>query len=122
MILYHTTDETAALAIIAEGFRDGEGRYMTRNIYRGVWLADQPLDANEGAFGDFLLAIEMRCTEADIAEYEWVEAYKPGFPGLGVVLAYNRASYDRINKGFPQRQGHEARRIQWVKAARMPFA
>jgi len=27
-----------------------------------------------------------------------------------------------INKGLPQDQGHEARRVQWVKTTRMPFA
>jgi len=51
-----------------------------------------------------------------------VKTYFPGFPGLGIVPRYNRAWLDRVNKGFPQGQGHEARRIQWVKAARMPFA
>jgi hypothetical protein len=48
--------------------------------------------------------------------------YKPGFPSLGFVLEYNRASFDCINKGSPQDQGQQNWRIQWVKAARMPFA
>jgi len=46
---------------------------------------------------------------------------KPGFPGLGFVLGYNNASFDRINKGLPRDREHETGRIQWVKAARMPF-
>ncbi|MDP6635937.1 MAG: hypothetical protein QGG42_13640, partial [Phycisphaerae bacterium] len=50
------------------------------------------------------------------------ENIQPGFPGLGFVLGYNRASFDRINKGFPQDQRQQNWRIQWVKAARMPFA
>ena len=44
--------------------------------------------------------------------------YHPGFPGLGFVLGYNRASLDRINKGFFQHRGQGIWRIQWVKAAR----
>ena len=66
---------------------------------------------------------------ADISKGPWVQldfpkavACKPGFPGLGSALGYNRASFDRINKGFPQDQGQQNWRIQWVKAARMPFA
>jgi len=49
-------------------------------------------------------------------------SFNRGFPGSGFVLGCNRASFDRINKGSPQDQGQQNRRIQWVKAARMPFA
>jgi len=44
-----------------------------------------------------------------------------GFPGSGFVPAYNGASFDRMNKGFPRDQRQENWRIQWAKAARMPF-
>ena len=73
LVLYHRTTTSAAQQIVAEGFRDGEGYYMTANLHRGVWLSDRPLDANEGTLGETLLRVEMDCTEGDIAKWEWVE-------------------------------------------------
>lgn len=72
MRLYHTTE--VADKILEEGFRDGEGQYMTANTYRGVWLADMPLDVNEGAWGEDVLVVEM--PEAVVAQYEWAEERK----------------------------------------------
>jgi len=66
--LYHRTP--AGDAILAKGFRDGRGRYMTSNIHEGVWLSNIPLSAAAGAPGDDLLAVEI--PEEVIAEYEWV--------------------------------------------------
>ncbi len=71
MLLYHTT--FAADAILAEGFRDGEGRYLTDQIHRGVWLADRPLDSNEGAHGDTVLVIDI--PEDVVVSYEWVNEW-----------------------------------------------
>ncbi len=73
MLLYHTT--FAADAILAEGFRDGEGHYLTHQIHRGVWLADRPVDANEGAPGDTVLVIEI--PEEVMAPYEWMTEWRP---------------------------------------------
>ena len=69
MILYHRTDH--ADAILSVGFRNGEGTYMTEQVWRGVWLSDRPLDANEGAYGDAVLFVEI--PEDAVAEYEWVQ-------------------------------------------------
>jgi hypothetical protein len=66
-----SADAREADAILTDGFRDGEGNYLTTNVYRGVWVSDVPLDANEGADGDRLLAIDM--PETAIADFEWVE-------------------------------------------------
>lgn len=73
MLLYHRTNEAAA--ILAEGFRDGRGRYMTAVEFSGVWLSDRPLDFNEGAAGDTLLTVEV--PEQAIIDYEWAEDGKP---------------------------------------------
>jgi hypothetical protein len=73
MLLYHTTYN--ADAILAEGFKDGTGYYMTDRPWSGVWLSDRPLDANEGAKGDTVLVIEM--PEDEVLSYEWVEEGKP---------------------------------------------
>jgi hypothetical protein len=62
MIVYHRTH--AADEILAGGFRNAEGHYMTSDLQSGVWVADHPLDENEGADGDRVLAVEVprRCS------------------------------------------------------------
>jgi hypothetical protein len=73
MILWHRTTTAAAEDVLRDGFRDGWGGYMTDDEREGVWLSDRPLDANEGACGDALLRVDLTCTEAEIADYEWIE-------------------------------------------------
>jgi hypothetical protein len=75
--LYHRTAEEIARQIIAHGFRDGEGSYMTTQLHSGVWVSDQPLDANEGACGNALIRIELAKDEAEIGSFEWIEDGKP---------------------------------------------
>jgi hypothetical protein len=69
MTLYHRTCH--ADAILSDGFRNGEGTYMTEQVWRGVWLSDRPLDANEGADGDNVLFVEI--PDDAVAEYEWIQ-------------------------------------------------
>ena len=73
MFLYHRT--FAAKRILAEGFRDKTGTYMTDQEFTGVWFSDTPLSVNEGAAGDVVLAIEV--PDELVAEYEWIEDGKP---------------------------------------------
>jgi len=75
MRVYHRTSGEAAAAIKEAGFRDAEGTYLTRNVYRGVWFADQPLDINEGADGEVVFEVEV--PEPALSEYEWIEEGKP---------------------------------------------
>jgi hypothetical protein len=49
---------------------------MTTEEHSGVWLADVPLDSNEGADGDTLLEVTFDDL-APLADYEWVEEGKP---------------------------------------------
>jgi hypothetical protein len=72
MKCYHNT--FAAEEILANGFKDATGYYLTATLHTGVWFADRPLDVNEGADGDVLLAIDI--PENLFAEYEWVEEGK----------------------------------------------
>jgi hypothetical protein len=69
---YHRT--SASEAILAHGFLDAEGYYLTTSLHRGVWLSDRPLDDNEGADGEVLLRLEI--PEEAVARHEWVEANK----------------------------------------------
>jgi len=57
MLLNHRTDH--ANVIVHDGFRDGEDRYMTSDTDRGVWVADQPLDEHEAAFGASVLVVDV---------------------------------------------------------------
>ena len=72
MKLYHRTYATKP--ILAQGFQDREGTYLTNHVWRGVWLSDCPLDINEGAKGDTLLVLVI--PEEVIAPYEWIEEGK----------------------------------------------
>ncbi|PBB34349.1 hypothetical protein [Mesorhizobium sp. WSM3882] len=67
-----------ALSILRDGFRDGEGYYMTDMRLRGVFLSDRPLDQNEGVISDAdtILAVEFG-VPAILDEYEVVEEGKP---------------------------------------------
>ena len=69
MRLYHKT--SAADSILAHGFKDSYGPYLTNQIYGGVWLSDRPLDVNEGADGDTLLSLEI--PDEVVGKYEWIE-------------------------------------------------
>jgi hypothetical protein len=96
MKLYHRTDH--AEAILRDGFRDGEGSYLTANIYRGVWFADSPLDENEGAWGS--VVIEVDAGDSPLGEWEWVEEGKvPGMADTGVG-GQCLAAPDRLTGGL----------------------
>jgi hypothetical protein len=71
--IYHRTFHVAA--ILTRGFRDHAGTYMTRSIHKGVWFsAPSPLDLNEGADGDVVLALDI--PEDQLLRYEWIEEGK----------------------------------------------
>jgi hypothetical protein len=72
MRLYHCTDPETIAVIIREGFRDGEGHYLTRNTYRGVWLSDTPDPMGAG----FEQGLTLDIPETVVARWEWVEEGK----------------------------------------------
>ncbi len=80
MRYYHTTD--AAGAILRDGFRDSEGHYGFATLtLRGVWLADFPVDVNDGAVGDQVLAVDL---PVPLDDYELVTEGAPaGCPREG---------------------------------------
>ena len=73
MKCFHRTPNLGS--ILENGFRDGEGTYMTGIMHRGVWLSDRPLDIGQGAKGEFLLSVEI--PEEVLETYEWIEEGKP---------------------------------------------
>lgn len=69
--LYHRTTQGAR--ILEEGFRDGRGSYgFASVVLEGVFVSDVPLDANEGAMGDNLLAVEIP-DQVSLDDFEIVE-------------------------------------------------
>ena len=75
--LFHVTNAECAKVILRDGFRDGHGCYLTDHEFSGVWLSDRPLDANQGALGDIVLAVALTISETELNGYEWVEEGKP---------------------------------------------
>lgn len=74
-ICYHTTD--AAVEILRSGFRDTTGSYLFHDFkLTGVWLADNPIDANEGTKGDEILRVEFP-DAVNLNDFEVVEDLKP---------------------------------------------
>jgi hypothetical protein len=102
MRYYHRT--AAADAILTEGFRDGQGTYVTGEMQTGVFLSDFALDVNEGAGrskewavhdGQLpLLAVEI---EPELfAEYEWLDedtAYREWYVPAEIL---NRHAFVRM--------------------------
>ncbi|MDZ4178023.1 MAG: hypothetical protein U1E29_02130 [Coriobacteriia bacterium] len=75
--LYHRTD--AGERILASGFQDGEGSYGFATLrLKGVWVSDEPLTPNEGAFGEDLLIIDVPAG-LDLRNYEVIESMPRGF-------------------------------------------
>ena len=64
-------------------------------MHTGVWLSNEPLDGNEGAKGDTVLAIEI--PEDLLAEYEWVEEGKPYREFMVPAEIVNRYGPPRIH-------------------------
>ena len=81
MRLYHRTD--AKDAILAEGFTDAEGDYLTERLHGGVLLTDRILDASEGVPADDVLDLEI--PEEIVAPFEWIEEDK-GYRGFLVPV------------------------------------
>lgn len=81
-VLFHRTYRDKAEKILEGGFKDGTGDYMTGEQHSGVWLSNYPLDCNEGAWGDTVLAVAFRvplsnldcfeCLEEDKTYREWL--------------------------------------------------
>jgi len=72
--LYHRTGSDIAKSVVATGFQDGDGYFMTNIHHAGVWFADRPLDSNEGAYGGALICV--RVEESEIERFEWIEEGK----------------------------------------------
>lgn len=73
MRYYHRTTDDAAEAILRDGFRDATGTYMFVGLeLTGVFISDEPLDANEGASGDALLAVDLP-DDVSLDDWEIVE-------------------------------------------------
>jgi hypothetical protein len=94
MIVYHRTPY--AEAILRDGFRDATGTYLTSDTHTGVWFSDVPLDENEGADGDTVLALDI--PDDMLAEYEWIEEEKAYREFLCPATLVNRFGPPKIHE------------------------
>jgi hypothetical protein len=65
MKLFRLMTRREADEILSQGFRDWEGN----TGWKGVPLYDRAPDAQDGAFGDVTLAVDI--PEDDVAQFEW---------------------------------------------------
>jgi hypothetical protein len=77
MVGYHRTTRENVEKILAEGFHDTVGYYLSNSLHKGVWISNIPLDSNEGAKGNVLLRVHLDCDERRIARYEWIQDDHP---------------------------------------------
>lgn len=110
MKLYHGTTLTARTAILADGFRDGCGHYMTRREHRGVWLSDRLLDENEGVSTEAVLIVDIDASL--IGPYEWVNEPSMGYREFLVPAAILNAHSSR---------GRAAWARKWSRRATTPL-
>jgi hypothetical protein len=74
VIVYHRTTHDVAKMILASGFEDATGTYLTEREWSGVWFSDRPIGVNEGTRGDELLALQI--PREIFMEFEWIEDEK----------------------------------------------
>jgi hypothetical protein len=94
---FHRTSATHARSIVADGFRDARGRYLTDEDHEGVWLSSVPFDVNDGAAGDTLVLV--RLPGKLIAPYEWVDRLTRGREFLVPAAVINKHGAARIVEG-----------------------
>lgn len=75
LVFYHRTTVEAARAILADGFHDGTGSYMTDRDWSGVWLSDEPIEGPEARL-NAVLQITFDPPQPDLSSYEWKEEGK----------------------------------------------
>ncbi len=85
--LYHVTSTAAAEAILAGGFRDGHGLYLTTEMFSGVWLTDDPVAvcSSCGVAGRVVVEVTLDADPAAFdAAFEFVNEGCEGPPIVGV--------------------------------------
>ena len=63
-------------AILRNGFPETDGFYGPDQTLVGVWLADRPLNANDGVIGDGILSVTFNVDLSELAFYELVDPGK----------------------------------------------
>lgn len=77
MRLFHSTTSKARKAILRDGFRDGSGSYMLAMLtLSGVFVSDRPVNTNDGAAGDAVIAIDLP-DDLELDQWAIVEEGRP---------------------------------------------
>jgi hypothetical protein len=95
MRVYHRTTANAARHILVNGFRDGEGTYITAQTWRGVWVSDRVLDESESAFFGFFTDLSTAPgaeeNERDPWSIEWAAPWPTSVSGAALLHGACRA-------------------------------
>ena len=76
MKVYHATTKDSAHKICSDGFRDATETYLTANEYTGVWVSNWPMNDGD-MMGQFDACFEIDIDDKLLANYEWIEDFKP---------------------------------------------
>jgi hypothetical protein len=115
MLCYHRTTRAAADAILAEGFRDATGNFLTADEHTGVWVSDVPVGSGEGASGVVLLAVEV--DESIFGAHEWAgEDWKPYREALIPAAVLNVHTISEVDEDTAE----ERRQMVELMAPRLP--
>jgi hypothetical protein len=98
MKLFRRVRPSEAERVLAGGFENHTGTYLTDREWTGVWVSDRALDCNEGIplAAIVLLEIQLHVPEAAIADYEWVEEEKTYREWLLPAVLLNRYASVRM--------------------------
>jgi hypothetical protein len=92
MQVYHRT--AVAAVILADGFQDSAGTYMTPEVFTGIWLSDVPLRLQAGAKGHAVVTLDI--PGALFTAYEWVDDAKSYREALVPAAVLNQYGPPRV--------------------------
>jgi hypothetical protein len=76
MKVYHITQAENAVEIVADGFHDDAGTYLSRSVHKGVWVSDQLLVLLSGIDLDDLACFEIKVIEEWLIRHESIQEGK----------------------------------------------
>jgi hypothetical protein len=106
--VYHITQAENAVEVLAGGFRDGTGMYLSGSVHKGVWVSDQLLVLLSG-----IELEDMACFEIKVLE-EWLIRHESIQKGKG----YREFLVPAIElNNFPRRRlsDKEWRSMPWAR-------
>ena len=73
MKVYHITQAENAVNVLAGGFRDSTGMYLSGSVHKGVWVSDQLLVLLSGIDLDDMACFEIKVLEEWLIRHESIQ-------------------------------------------------